>query len=131
MALLTRDQILAVEDLKRETIDVPEWGGEVIVKSLTGAERDAFEDSVVRQRGKTRELNLRNARARLVSLSLIDESGSRLFSDGDVEALGRKSAAALDRVFAAAQRLSGLTENDIDELAKNSESGQSDSSTSD
>lgn len=131
MALLTRDQILAVEDLKRETIDVPEWGGEVIVKSLTGAERDAFEDSVVKQRGKTRELNLRNARARLVSLSLIDESGSRLFSDGDVEALGRKSAAALDRVFAAAQRLSGLTENDIDELAKNSESGQSDSSTSD
>lgn len=131
MALLTRDQILSAEDLKRETLDVPEWGGEVIVRSLTGAERDAFEDSVVRQRGKTRELNLRNARARLVSLSLIDESGSRLFSDGDVEALGRKSAAALDRVFAAAQRLSGLTENDIDELAKNSESGQSDSSTSD
>ncbi len=131
MALLTRDQILAAEDLKRETIDVPEWGGDVIVRSLTGAERDAFEDSVVRQRGKTRELNLRNARARLVSLSLIDESGTRLFSDGDVEALGRKSAAALDRVFAAAQRLSGLTENDIDELAKNSESGQSDSSTSD
>ena len=131
MALLTRDQILAAEDLKRETIDVPEWGGDVIVRSLTGAERDAFEDSVVRQRGKTRELNLRNQGARLVSLSLIDESGTRLFSDGDVEALGRKSAAALDRVFAAAQRLSGLTENDIDELAKNSESGQSDSSTSD
>lgn len=131
MALLTRDQILSAADLKRETLDVPEWGGEVIVRSLTGAERDAFEDSVVKQRGKTRELNLRNARARLVSLSLIDESGSRLFSDGDVEALGRKSAAALDRVFAAAQRLSGLTENDIDELAKNSESGQSDSSTSD
>lgn len=131
MALLTRDQILAADDLKRETLEVPEWGGEVIVRSLTGTERDAFEDSVVKQRGNSRELNLRNARARLVSLSLIDEAGNKLFTDKDVDLLGRKSAAALDRVFAAAQRLSGLTENDIDELAKNSESGQSDSSTSD
>jgi hypothetical protein len=131
MPLLTREQILAADDLKRETIPVPEWGGDVIVKSLTGAERDAFEDSVVKQRGKSRELNLRNARARLVSLSLIDEAGNRLFTDADVELLGKKSAAALDRVFSAAQRLSGLTENDIDELAKNSGSGQSDSSTSD
>lgn len=131
MALLTRDQILAADDLKRETIEVPEWGGEVIVRSLTGAERDAFEDSVVKQRGKSRELNLRNARARLVSLSLIDEAGNKLFTDKDVDLLGRKSAAGLDRVFAAAQRLSGLTEQDLDELAKNSESGQSDSSTSD
>jgi hypothetical protein len=131
MPLLTREQILAADDLKRETIAVPEWGGDVIVKSLTGVERDAFEDSVVKQRGKSRELNLRNARARLVSLSLIDEAGNRLFTDADVELLGKKSAAALDRVFSAAQRLSGLTENDIDELAKNSGSGQSDSSTSD
>lgn len=131
MALLTRDQILAADDLKRETLEVPEWGGEVIVRSLTGTERDAFEDSVVKQRGNSRELNLRNARARLVSLSLIDEAGNKLFTDKDVDLLGRKSAAALDRVFAAAQRLSGLTEQDIDELAKNSESGQSDSSTSD
>jgi hypothetical protein len=130
MALLTREQILAADDLKRETVPVPEWGGDVIVKSLTGAERDEFEDSVVRQRGKSRELNLRNARARLVSLSLVDEAGSRLFSAGDVEQLGRKSAAALDRVFGAAQRLSGLTEQDVDELAKNSDSDQSDSSTS-
>ena len=131
MALLTRDQILAADDLKCETLEVPEWGGEVIVRSLTGTERDAFEDSVVKQRGNSRELNLRNARARLVSLSLIDEAGNKLFTDKDVDLLGRKSAAALDRVFAAAQRLSGLTEQDIDELAKNSESGQSDSSTSD
>jgi hypothetical protein len=130
MALLTREQILAADDLKREAVAVPEWGGDVIVKSLTGAERDEFEDSVVRQRGKNRELNLKNARARLVSLSLVDESGQRLFSAGDVELLGRKSAAALDRVFGAAQKLSGLTEQDIDELAKNSNSDQSDSSTS-
>ena len=34
----------------------------------------------------------------------------------DIAALGRKSSAALNRVFEAAQKLSGLTDEDVDEL---------------
>jgi len=76
-------------------------------------------------------VNLANVRARLCAISIVDETGKRMFSDEDVRALGRKSAAALDRVFAAAQRLSGLTDEDVEELAKNSDGGQSDDSGSD
>jgi hypothetical protein len=53
-----------------------------------------------------------------------------LFTDEDVAALGQRSAAALERVFDAASRLSGLSAEDMEELAKNSESGQSGGSTS-
>ena len=39
-----------------------------------------------------------------------------MFTDGQVVALGRKNAAALQRVFRVAQRLSGLAEDEVDEL---------------
>lgn len=118
MPLLTRDAILQVEDLKRELVSVPEWGGDVFVRSLNGAERDKFEASVLEQRGKSQKMNLENIRAKMASMTICDEHGNRLFSDGDIQALAKKNAAALDRVFSVARRLSGLGENEVEELAK-------------
>lgn len=126
--LLTRDAILNVLDLQTEDVEVPEWGGMVRVRGLTGSERDAFEQSIMEQRGRDVALNLRNIRAKLVALSVVDEQGNRVFSDADVKALGQKSAMALQRVFEVAQRLSGLRNEDVEELAKNSENGRSDDS---
>lgn len=125
VVFLNREAILAAEDLPRELVEVPEWGGAVYVRALTGAERDQFEASIVEQRGRDVRMNMRNIRAKLVALTVVDEDGQRIFTDDDVAALGGKSAAALDRLFAVAQRLSGLSKEDVEELAKNSESGQS------
>ena len=125
MPLLTRDMILSANDRLTEVVDVPEWGGRVRVRSLTGAERDRLEQSAVETRGKSRELNMKNLRAKLVALSVIDAKGTRVFQDHDVALLGEKSAAALQRVWDVASRLSGLTEQDAEELAKNSGSDQS------
>ena len=111
--MLTREQILQSDDLPRETVPVPEWGGEVQVRTMTGTDRDAFEASLIGKEGR-----LENVRARLVSLTLCDETGSRLFSDGDITALGGKSAKALDRVFAVSQRLNGIGTDQVD-AAKN------------
>lgn len=119
MAYLTREQILECVDLQYEDVAVPEWGGTVRVRGLTGAERDAFESSFVQQQGTKTTFDMQNMRAKLVAMAVVDENGERLFSDRDVAALGRKSGAALQRVFEVAQRLSGLTDEDIDELEKN------------
>lgn len=110
MGLLGRDAILAANDLPSLDVDVPEWGGTVRVRMLTGAERDAFEASTVVQKGKDIRTNLVNLRARLVALCVVGDDGQRLFTEADAEALGQKSAAALNRVFTAAQTLNGLTE---------------------
>jgi len=131
MAYLTRDTILAVDDREYETVPCPEWGGEVRLRSLTGAERDAYEQSLVQTRGKSREMNLRNARAKLVALCAVDESGKRLFADADVDALGKKNAKPLDRLFDAARRLSGLSEDDVGRLTEDFDDAQSDASTTD
>lgn len=117
--LLTKEQILNADDLPKELVSVPEWGGDVYVRTLSGSERDAFEAGTIRQGKGSQTVNLLNLRARLVSLSMCDEQGTRLFGDADMVALGTKSAAALDRVFAVAQRLSKLSDADVEELEGN------------
>jgi hypothetical protein len=130
MSLLSKTAILAANDLKSEDIEVPEWGGAVRVRSFTGRERDAFESSMVRGDGRDRKVDLTNMRARLVGLTVIDETGQRLFTDEEVDLLGAKSGAALDRVFAVAQKLNGLSGADVEELSKNSSGVPSAVSTS-
>lgn len=119
MAGLTKEQILAAQDLKSEVVAVPEWGGEVRLRSMTGADRDAYEQSLVEARGEGEARRLANVRARLVAFCAVDEAGARLFSEADVEALGAKSAAALDRLFEACTRLNRIGASDVEALAKN------------
>lgn len=116
MKALTRDAILSAEDLKRESVEVPEWGGTVIVQELTGQDRDEWESSIVTIRGSETKIDGRNLRAKLVSLCVVDEDGERLFTQKDVDVLGRKSAAALDRIVDTSKKLSSLSESDLETL---------------
>ena len=116
MALLNRNQILEVKDIKTEIVEVPEWGGSVLVKLLTGTERDQFEASVIDDKGKFKKDNVR---AKLVLKCAVDEEGKPLFQAADLEAIGAKSAAALDRIFSVAQKLNRMGAQDLEELAKN------------
>ncbi len=121
MELLTRNEILDADDLTYEDVDVPEWGGRVRVKSMTGLERDSYEKSVMVMRNGEAQVDPENIRAKLVARCLIGPDGRRLFHDDSAEfkALGGKSAEALDRVFTVCQRLSGIRKEDVDELTGN------------
>jgi hypothetical protein len=123
---LGRDAILARSALKTEEVRVPEWmdpdtGADVVlVRELRGRERDEWEASLAVQRGRQMVPDVANMRAKLVARSVVGDDGEPLFSQQDVAALGELSAAALDRVFEAASRLSGLNPADLEEMAKNS-----------
>ncbi len=128
MAILSRDDILKADDLPTRKVEVPEWGGIVLVRGLTGAQRDAFEMMFLNWRDKN-QASLENFRATLAAWCIVDEDGKRLFNDtSDVHRLAQKSARALERVFDAARELSGLTAQDVEELTKNSGGGQNGSS---
>jgi hypothetical protein len=131
MGLLSREDILDVDDKVYEDIEVPEWGGEVRVRGMSGTQRDDYEASILQQNGSDRKVNLANARAKLVARCLVDADGRLLFSADDVRALGRKSARALERVFDKARELSGMTEKDVETLTENFGDDPSDDATSD
>jgi hypothetical protein len=117
--LLSRDAVLGANDLAYDEVDVPQWGGKVRVRTLTGAERSKFELSItdVRLKGDPK-LKLDDLRTKLVALCMVDAQGQRLFTDSraDLEALGKKNAAAIGIVYDAAAKLNGLDNGDVEEL---------------
>lgn len=116
MAILNKKQILEAEDKKTVEVEVPEWGGSVIVSTISGTARDAFEQAICDSKGN---YTGKNIRAKLLIASCVDNKGGALFTKQDIVALGAKSSAALDRLFSAAQKLNAVTDEDVEELAKN------------
>ena len=97
-----REAILAAQDLKSETVEVPEWGVTVTVQMLTGTKRNALQRSMLGEDGKP---DFSRYRLRLVAACMVDESGQPVFGLDEVEQLGSKSDAAIDRVYQVAERL--------------------------
>lgn len=131
MAFLTREQIVEADDTEYAEIDCPEWGGKVRLKSIRGKQRDAYEQSLIQERGGNRSMNLLNARAKLIVLCAVDEAGALLFTADDLNALGRKNAKPLDRLFDACRKLAGLSEDDVEQLTADFGVARSDDATSD
>lgn len=112
--LLSREQILAAQDIRSENVPVPEWGGTVMVRGLTGRARDALEARFTDAKGVIDRKAQSDFRAAFAAMTIVDESGDRLFSDDDIKALGEKSSVALQRVFDAAVRLSATDQASVD-----------------
>ena len=129
--MLTRDAILGASDIETRDVPVPEWGGSVRLRSLSGLERDSWEASNRLLKGSEYVPNLKGAKARLLVRAIVDENGSRLFADTDAGALAAKSAGVIERLAEVVAQMSGITEAAVEEAAGNSEAGQTGSSPSD
>ena len=97
MATLSRNQILQVSDLPRESVAVPEWGGDVFLRVLTGAEMLSLSDLPKDQFGGA-----------LLTLALCDDGGSPLFNRDEVSVLMAKNHAVLGRLVSEAIRINRM-----------------------
>ncbi|MFZ5762834.1 MAG: hypothetical protein ACOY8P_07920 [Thermodesulfobacteriota bacterium] len=116
MGLIDKNSILSAPDLKRETVKVPEWGpqAEVIIQEMSALDRDRFYVAAAKEDGTIDPVNFA---AKLLVRCIVNQEGARLFVDEEAEPLGRKSQAALKRLFDVARRLNGMAEG-ADEAAK-------------
>ena len=128
---LSKEQILAVKDIKIEEFFVPEWDGSIYIKTMTAEERDKFEEAVFNKDNGKRKTDVSGLRAKLCAFVICDAEGQRLFTENEVETLSKKSAAALTRIFEKAQELSATREDDLEEMTKNSGSVREEDSSSD
>lgn len=114
MGCLSTSEIVSKQDARKwDRVDVPEWGGYVNVRVMTANERDQLE---VRFKD-----NRIGARAYMAAMLCCNDDGEDLFSDEHIAVLEKKSALALDRIFAVAMRINGMTDEAVAELEKNSE----------
>jgi hypothetical protein len=109
------------DDLPLEPVDVPEWPkvGKVWLRTLTGTERDKFESDNLAFKERAGPEFLKDFRSRLLVRTLADSKGQRLYQDGEVAAVAKRSGKVLDRLYDAACRLNGLGQYEGD-AAKNS-----------
>lgn len=126
-SLLSKDEILGMDDISTEEVTIPEWKGRtVLICGLTAAAKNAYQSSLVEINGKSRKMKLENSTAKLLQKCLVDEKRQPLFSETEILRLGTKSAAVLERLAEVASRLSGMDEEENEQLLKNSEAAQSD-----
>jgi hypothetical protein len=104
---------------------------------MTGRERDHFEQSLIKQtkdsKGHTSgyEQTLEDFRAKLAVNTLCDEAGELLLKPSDYPQLSMSmSAARLEKIVNEAQKLNAISEEDKENLTKNSEADQVGNSTS-
>jgi hypothetical protein len=119
MKYLSAEEILNVNDIHVEELPVPEWGGVICVKTLTGSERDEIEGEIIQlgPNGQPKSVKINKIRSLVAFYGICDETGKRLFNDKkNVDDLSRKSSSALDRVVKRIQELSAMSPADIESL---------------
>lgn len=99
---ISLDDLMRAPDHKTIEVEVPEWGGFVRLRTLTAAEREAWE-----QGGKD-DFESHQFYAKFVALCMVDEAGKRIVPDDQIEFFSRKASGPMKRVFDAAQELNGL-----------------------
>ena len=112
---LSKEQILAADDMGLLEVAVPEWGGSVHVRVMTVGERDSYENEWMVNKHK----GVDNFRSKFLQRVLCDETGKLLFSADEVEQLATKSARVITRVWEAAMSHNALSDGDVEDLAKN------------
>jgi hypothetical protein len=106
--LLTKEQILNAT-LKKA--DIEAFGGTVRIRELTSKEREDYEQ-FVSDIGKRQ---LTNIRSRLLAYCIVDNEGTPMFSEKEVDSLNKLSSSDVDYVWKEIQKLSGIAnENDTE-----------------
>ena len=101
-----RDAILSAQDVKSESVLVPEWNNSTVyIRTMSGTERSEFESAVYKD-GKVETANFY---AELLVRCLADDKGALIFTSADVAALSAKSGSVLARLAEVASRVNALS----------------------
>jgi len=105
------DRIASVE-LKKDSLDVPEWGVLIGVREMTARERNDFGENC-RKQPTTATVRL------VIDCAFDPENGKPLFEKAHQDMLLSKSGAAVERIAKRIVELSGMTDDSAKEIEKN------------
>lgn len=113
-----RDRILAAEDIDSRTIHIEQWDVDVELRTLSAVERTRLVKSCTDAEGL---VDLEKMYPLLVIASCYDpETGGKVFDISDMDAVGDKSASAIEFVARKAMEMSGMNPNAVDTEGKDS-----------
>jgi hypothetical protein len=108
-----RDTILNIDDRSTQLVNVPEWGVDIYIRSLSGTDREQF---IERSNGLDSEVDKNSL---LLTTIICDENNKQLFTEADVPALSGKDSGVLDRLVRLALEINGLGSDSLEDAVKN------------
>lgn len=124
MAMLSKDELWQfATDLPSEEVPIRDANGKVRgtlrIRGLSGAELTDYQESlsVPTKNGRTK-VNMKRAMAKLVLLCACNDDGSRYFEDSELIKIDQMPAATLMPLFESAQKLCGLSDDDMRQMTE-------------
>lgn len=108
MAILSVEQILAVDDIPSEVVEVPEWGGEVKVRGLSRATFERItkaSEVVVPATGPGQVPSVQRDEAKFTEQLFLACVVEPQFKEEHIQPLREKSISALNKVYSAIGRV--------------------------
>jgi hypothetical protein len=106
--------------VQAELVIVRPWRKKVWVQELTGSELDEYREpmSVIDSKNNIK-LSLKDSGLRLLAMAIRDANGNRLYpnTDAGIKILGTMPSSGLEIIAKVARRLSGMGEDDVEEMA--------------
>jgi hypothetical protein len=115
---LTREAILGAQDRPPKRVWVPEWGGHVWIRTLSGIESERYNYWITENRKPGGPLPS-GWMARICQMGLVDEHGNQLFTEADIDALMTRSSSVILRLVNKINDESGIGDEAEGKLEKN------------
>lgn len=125
--VVSREAFLnGLKQIPREDVPLPELGNGTVIPvwGMSALDRTRYEKSFAGKSGKTIDARIEQFRQRLVVACCRNDDGTPIFTEADVAELGRHRADVFERIVNVCQRLSGMTNSDIEDTIKNCEETQ-------
>lgn len=132
--LLTAQQILAAAETREvatKDVSVPELGGKVRVRELSGSMRNRLEATYATIRGGGDSKALDNVTAQIVAACLVDDRDRPMLTVNEVKRLAAAQPKVVFRLRQAIVDISAIDEDDLGDLEEVFEEGPNGPSTSD
>ena len=112
---LNKASILEAIDRQPVSVDVSEWGGNVLLAPMTGKQRHRLEATFMQK-----ELHEwpDNYIASVLIGNIVDECGVQVFADTDAQKLAEKNGDVLQRLLKKLLDISGLGKESVEDAQK-------------
>ena len=123
-----RDLFVRPSARRYHAFDVPDFG-RVRIQSLTEREAAAYQAGFLNKRGEPAINRIAEMRRKLIALCVVDGDGNRVLDDHDADAIGNGDSAVMARIQEEIEdHVKFGSDDDLEELAKNSEQIHGDTS---
>ena len=105
--MLNKEALLGIK-LKTNTVELSE--GSVIIREFTTSDREKFELLAL----KAQEGQAKNLKAQLIVISLVNENGSRVFGDDEVDKISQMPSTVTEKLFNSILELNSMNSDAVE-----------------